>query len=254
MAASVAPGGIAICRVADNAGMTVPPSRAAPAHPVVALLEANCPGGTWTAAHVRALDERVRVRRLAAGATLFAQGSVSPGMFGVLSGEIELRFSPADGHGSVVERAAAGRLFGLASFVTGTPSAYEAVALVPTRLAVVGPAAYDWLMDEMPGFGRRLMKHFATRLDATLRLLASSRHLGSEARLAQALQQLRREGHAVATGRNGPWEVAVTQSGLAELAGVTRQTANEWLAAWGAKGWVETGYRRLVVRRWPAAT
>jgi CRP-like cAMP-binding protein len=233
------------------ASMALPPPNAVEAHPVVALLEANCPGGTWTAAHRRALEAHVRVRRLATGATLFAQGSVSPGMFGVLSGEIELRFSTRDGHGSVVERALAGRLFGLASFVTGTPSAYEAVALVPTRLAVFGPAAYDWLMDEMPGFGRRLMKHFASRLDGTLRLLASSRHLGSEARLAEALQQLRREGRAVAGARHGPWEVAVTQSGLAELAGVTRQTANEWLAVWAAKGWVETRYRRLVVRRWP---
>ena len=220
-------------------------------HDLVALLEANCPGGTWTAAQRRALESRVRVRRLATGATLFAQGSVSPAMFGVLSGEIEMRLSTAEGHGSVVERAPAGRLFGLASFVTGAPSSYEAVAIAPTRVAVFGPAAYDWLMDEAPGFGRRLMKHFATRLDGTLRLLARSRHDGSEARVAAALQQLRQEGRVVAGGRVGPWDVAVTQAGLAELAGVTRQTANEWLAAWAEKGWVTTAYRRLVVHRWP---
>lgn len=218
---------------------------------LVELLELNCPGGTWTPSRRRALESRVRVRRLSRGATLFAQGSVSPAMFGVLSGEVEMRFSTREGGGSVVERAPPGRLFGLASFVTGAPSSYEAVALAPTRLAVFGPAAYDWLMDEAPGFGRRLMKHFATRLDETLQLLARSRHDRSDARVAAALQQLRRAGRVTSGGARGPWEIAVTQSQLAELAGVTRQTANERLAHWQAQGWVSTAYRRLVVHRWP---
>lgn len=216
----------------------------APVAAIADLLDANCPGTAWTPAQRRTLDARVRVRRLAAGATLFAQGDVAPAMYGVLAGQMDLRFSTEDGHGSVVERAGPPVLFALTSFVTGRPSTFEAVAVTPARLAVFSPPAYDWLMDEVPGFGRRLLAHFATRFDGTMRMLASSRHLGAEARLAQALRQLAQP--------EGPgWVVAATQQLLAEHAGLTRQTANECLAAWAAKGWIETGYRRLVVRRWP---
>jgi CRP-like cAMP-binding protein len=209
------------------------------------VLDLHCPGLSWTPARRRLLDERVRVRRLAAGATLFVQGDVGQAMYGVLAGEVDLRFSTADGRGSVVERAPAGYLFGLASFATGLPSTYEAVAVTSARLAVIGPPAYDWLMDEVPGFGRSLLRHFATRHDSTLRMLASSRHHGAEARLAHALRQ-------VAQGaRDTPCELAVTQSELADRAGLSRQTTNEWLAAWAARGWIEPRYRRLVVHRWP---
>jgi DNA-binding GntR family transcriptional regulator len=43
----------------------------------------------------------------------------------------------------------------------------------------------------------------------------------------------------------------VTQSELAERASVSRQTANEWLAQWAARGWIERRYRGLAIRRWP---
>src|SRR5438132_10984894 len=99
MGSSVASRSAADCRVPDNEDM---PTHALTVHDVLAL---HCPGLPWTPARRRALDERVRVRRLAAGATLFAQGDVAAAMYGVLAGEVDLRFSTADGHGSVVERA-----------------------------------------------------------------------------------------------------------------------------------------------------
>jgi CRP-like cAMP-binding protein len=226
-------------------------------HEVLAL---HCPGLPWTPSRRRALEERVRLRRLAAGATLFAQGDVAGAMYGVLAGEVDLRFSTADGRGSVVERAPAGYLFGLASFATGLASSYEAVAVTATRLAVIGPPAYDWLMDEVPGFGRALLRHFATRHDSTMRMLASSRHQGAEARLAHALRQaarasrVTREGAGVYAGAPaGGCELAITQAELADRAGLSRQTANEWLADWARRGWIEPRYGRLVVHRWPDA-
>jgi DNA-binding GntR family transcriptional regulator len=45
----------------------------------------------------------------------------------------------------------------------------------------------------------------------------------------------------------------VTQSELAARANVSRQTANEWLAQWAGRGWIERRYRGLEIRRWPTA-
>jgi CRP-like cAMP-binding protein len=219
---------------------------------VRALFDLNFPDIAWGPAQWADAESRLRLRKLAAGATLFAQGDATPALFGVLAGCIESRFSNAQGQLSVVENIEPGRTFGLASFVTGLPSTYEALALGPTRLLVVDASAYAWLMDEVPGFARALMREFARRYDGTLKLLEAARHRGAEERLCIALQHLRREGRAAsaAPGRE-PWTMQLTQSELATRANVSRQTANEWLALWAGRGWVERRYRALRIARWP---
>ena len=215
-----------------------------------ALFDLNFPEVRWSERLWAEAESRLRTRKLAAGATLFAQGDATSALFGVLSGGIETRFSNAQGDLSVVANIEPGRTFGLASFVSGLPSAYEALALEPTRLLAIGPAAYAWLMDEVPGFSRALLREFARRFDGTMKLLEAARHRGAEERLCIALQHLRQEGRATPV-RAGRWRMALTQSELATRANVSRQTANEWLAQWAARGWVARGYRVLEITRWP---
>ena len=217
---------------------------------VHALFDLNFPDVRWSEPRWAEAESRLRTRKLAAGATLFAQGDVTPALFGVLAGCVEARFSGAQGDVSVVENVEPGRTFGLASFVSGLPSAYEAIALEPTRLLVIGPAAYAWLMDEVPGFARALLREFARRFGGTLRLLEAARHRGAEERLCIALQHLRSEGRATPV-RADVWTMALTQSELATRANVSRQTANEWLAQWSRRGWILRRYRGLEIMRWP---
>ena len=219
---------------------------------VRALFDLNFPDVRWSERQWADAESRLRTRRLAGGATLFAQGDVTPALYGVLAGSIEARFSSAQGQLSVVENVEPGRTFGLASFVAGLPSAYEALALEPTRLLVIGPAAYAWLMDEVPGFARALLREFARRFDGTLKLLEAARHRGAEERLCIALQHLRSEGRATPVRAN-LWTMRLTQSELATRANVSRQTANEWLAQWAARGWIARRYRMLEIARWPTA-
>ena len=219
---------------------------------VRALFDLNFPDVRWSERQWADAESRLRTRRLAGGATLFAQGDVTPALYGVLAGSIEARFSSAQGQLSVVENVEPGRTFGLASFVAGLPSAYEALALEPTRLLVIGPAAYAWLMDEVPGFARALLREFARRFDGTLKLLEAARHRGAEERLCIALQHLRSEGRATPVRAN-LWTMRLTQSELATRANVSRQTANEWLAQWAARGWIARRYRVLEIARWPTA-
>ena len=215
-----------------------------------ALFDLNFPDVRWSERQWAAAESRLRTRKLAAGATLFAQGDITPALFGVLAGSIEVRFSGAQGQVSVMENVEAGRTFGLASLVTGLPSAYEALALEPTRLLVIGPAAYVWLMDEVPGFARALLREFARRFDGTLKMLEAARHRGAEERLCIALQHLRREGRTTSVGA-GQWTMRVTQAELATRANVSRQTASEWLAQWAESGWITRRYRALEIVRWP---
>lgn len=182
------------------------------------------------------------LRRLGTDALLFAQGAPTPALYAVLSGEIAVRLLGPQGETSLLEHVLAPRLFGLSSFASGLPSRYEARATRPTQLLAIGPAAYALLMDGWPGFARALLGELARRYDGTLHLLESARHRPATERLQLALQQLRRERGEIS--RDG-WRVAATQAELAQLAGVTRQTANAWLRAQGVRAVQRDGRRWL---------
>lgn len=206
------------------------------------------PGLSWPAA----LDAQLRAllpgRTLAAGQTLFAQGQRTRAFYLVGSGELEARLGGADGASSVLGRLPAGQLFGLAGFVSGQPSSYEAVAHRDSRVWVIAEPAYALMMDHWPGFARALMADFARHFDANLRLLQAARHQSAQERFELALQQLLRETDARADAQ-GFVTLRVTQAELAARAHLSRQTVNALLGRARQQGLLKGGYGRL---RWRA--
>ncbi|MDT9001871.1 Crp/Fnr family transcriptional regulator [Paucibacter sp. APW11] len=192
------------------------------------------------------LAPQLRLQVLRPGALLLAQGVPPQAFYAVASGEIEARFTAADGTVSVIERLRPPSLFGLAAFAAGQPSSYEALAATPAEVLAIGQPAYALMMDELAGFARCLLREFAGRFDGTLRLLAASRHASAAERLHLALQQL-------AAQRGSPDEapgwrrLPCTQAELAVLAHVSRQTVNEWLQQQARDGRLRLGYRWLSI-------
>lgn len=212
-------------------------------------LAANFPELAISEAALARLAPLVPLRRLARGRTLFAQGQPTRAFYAVAAGEIETRFTGHDGQVSVMEHVAAPRIFGLAAFVTGQPSSYEALAGPASQVLVIGAEAYRLLMDEVPGFARALMREFARRFDVTMRLLEAARHRTAAERFSLALGQLAR-GRALGDADAEGWQaVAATQEELAALANLSRQTVNQLLRQGVAEGRLRSSYGRLWIRR-----
>jgi CRP-like cAMP-binding protein len=74
---------------------------------VRALFDLNFPELRWSERQWADAESRLRTRKLAAGATLFAQGDATPALFGVLAGCIEARFSGAQGQAQAQAASAA---------------------------------------------------------------------------------------------------------------------------------------------------
>lgn len=210
-------------------------------------LAANFPALALRPAQLQALAPLLPLKRLAAGALLFAQGQAPGAFYMVAEGEIEARFTALDGQVSVLEHVGPPRIFGLAAFVTGKPSTYEASATESSRLWVIHAEAYRLLMDEVPGFARALLAEFAGRYDGTLQLLEASRHRGAAERLGLALQQLRRERGGPPDAQGWP-SLRATQAELAQVANLSRQTVNQLLGQAVAEGRLRRAYGRLFLR------
>jgi CRP/FNR family transcriptional regulator, cyclic AMP receptor protein len=215
------------------------------AEELAALFETAFPGVAVPPAAGRNLARLVQVKRLQGGALVFAQGAPTPALHGVLAGEVQARLVMADGQASVLEHVPAGRLFGLASFASGLASTYEAVTTRASRLALFGPAAYETLLDEVPGAARLLLSELARRHDGTLQMLAAARHLGAIERFTLGLAQLQREGRARHVDAQGWRFVRATQAELAALAGLSRQTVNEVVAQLARQGRLRRAYGGL---------
>lgn len=212
---------------------------------IQALFATSLPGLALTPAQWLGLWPLCQTRRLSRGGVLFTQGQPTPALFGALAGEIEIRFLSVNGEASVVEHVPPGRLFGLSSFASGRPSTFEAIATRPTRVVAFGPAAYEYLMDEVGGFARALMREFAQRHDGALRLLEASRHRSAIERLSLAIEQLARTGRAGEIDADGWRFVRATQAELATVANLSRQTVNELLAQLAADQRLRRSYGGL---------
>ena len=216
--------------------------------PLEAMLAANFPELQPGEALMRRAAQLAPLRRLARGRTLFAQGQPTTAVYAVVTGEIETRFIGPDGQVSSLDHVPPPRIFGLAAFVTGQPSSYEALATVPSQVLAIGEPGYRLLMDELPGFARALMREFALRFDTTMRLLEAARHRSAAERFSLALGQL---AHRRAMGEpdSEGWQpVAATQAELATLANLSRQTVNQLLRQAVAEGRLRSSYGRLWIR------
>jgi len=215
---------------------------------VASLLRSNFPEVAWTPGHLAQAARLAVVHRPAAGARVYTPGQVGPALHGVLEGEVTLRLLAADGSASVVERVRAPTLFGLASFASGLPTAYEAEVTVAARIVDIGEPAYRYLMDEVPGFGRALMREFARRHHDLTGLLIAARHQRAPERFDIALAQLRRQPES-AVRRSPPaagWRyVRVTQAELASMAGLSRQSVNELIGEARRAGRLQPAYGGL---------
>lgn len=98
-------------------------------------------------------------RDLVAGEILFEVGDPGDTMFAVLDGTIELRL---DGH--PVERVHTGGIIGELVLIEPAPRSLDAVAVEPTRVAIVNEREFVFLVQEHPTFALKVMRIMAERI------------------------------------------------------------------------------------------
>jgi CRP-like cAMP-binding protein len=98
-------------------------------------------------------------RELAAGDVVFAEGDAGRQMFGVVSGEIELRHD-----GRAVTRIGPDGTFGELAIIDHAPRSLTAVATAPSTVAVIDESTFLYLVHETPMFALQVMRGLTARL------------------------------------------------------------------------------------------
>ena len=98
-------------------------------------------------------------RELSPGEVLFHAGDVGDEMFGVVSGQIELRRGD-----QVLGRAGPDETFGEMSIIDNVPRSLTAVAVERSEIAVITQSTFLFLVHETPMFAIQVMQSLASRI------------------------------------------------------------------------------------------
>jgi CRP/FNR family cyclic AMP-dependent transcriptional regulator len=188
---------------------------------------------------IAALARQQSYRR---GEIVFSHGDSGDALFGVVAGKIRISTGSAAGREIFLNIMEPGDTFGEIALLDGGPRTATATAIAPSELVSLRRGPLFELLEREPRAALELLRLAGERLRWTSGLLEDAALLDAPARLAKRLLSL---GELHGEASDGGRVVRISQEELASFLGVSRQSVNEQLQDWKAKGWV--GLERGVV-------
>lgn len=189
------------------------------------------------------LLDAAAVRAVAAGEVVVARGGEPGGLYGVVDGAIRIagRDGGRDVFHMLIEPPS---WFGELSAIDGQPVHQASVAEVDGALVCVARPALDRLLEREPRWWQHLARLVAHRLRLALLALEDSAQAPPRIRLARRLAMLvAGYGDHTLARRT----VALRQEQLAQMLGLSRQTANGALKDLEARGLIKVAYGEVEI-------
>jgi CRP-like cAMP-binding protein len=192
----------------------------------ITLLQTHPIFGALTPKQIEQLSARARVRRLAAGTTLFVKGDPGTALFAIVNGTVKISVPSIAGREATFNVLHRGEIFGEIALLDGQMRSADAVALTDCELMVIERSDFVRLVRAEPMVSIKIIEHLCTRLRLTSERMEEVVFLDLSARLARLLLSLRDN---VASDQN---RLAITQHKISEILGTSRESVNKHLQIW----------------------
>lgn len=180
------------------------------------------------------LEQAAFIRRLGRGQILFVSGEPSEHVYVVRTGRLKVHVTSERGTELVLAVVGPGESIGDVSVIDHGPRSADVLATEPTELLAVPVAAVNALLDSHPAALRAVAESLAAGMRRLTQQAADLVFLDLPRRLVKLLLD------ATAHDTGGPVvAVATSQSELAAMLGVTRQSLNRSLSALARRGWLQ---------------
>lgn len=181
------------------------------------------------------LSGLLQQRRYSKNEVIFHQGDVGTALFMVRRGEVAIRLSSSEGKEVILALLGRGDAFGELALLDGEPRSTDAVARDETHLLSLHQEDFRRFLSERPQVAMGLLAVLSRMVRRVTQLVHDSAFLDARARLARVLLDLARtQGQPASEG--GIVIPKLTQAELANLCGVTRESANKWLRFYNREG------------------
>ncbi len=186
-------------------------------------------------AELEHLSTLIRPRRYAKGEVIFHQGDVGTALYIIRKGEVAIRLSSADGKEVILALLDRGDFFGELALLDGEPRSTDAVAREEADLLALQREDFRHFLDARPQVALGLLATLSRLVRHVTQLVHDTTFLDARKRLVRVLLDLaRNQGQPAAGGLVIPQRL--TQSELANLCGLTRESTNKWLRFYVREG------------------
>ncbi len=192
-------------------------------HPLFGALGSNL---------IEQLSAHAASKRIKRGTTIFSKGDQGSCLYAVCSGQVKITVPSGEGKDAVFNLIGPGQIFGEIALLDGGQRTADAVAARDCELLIIDRRDFIPLVHREPEIAIKLIEILCTRLRNTSEQVEDVIFLDLSARLAKALLRL-----AGTEARNQ--KVAITQSELGQIVGVSREATNRQLRDWEKHKWVK---------------
>jgi CRP-like cAMP-binding protein len=190
---------------------------------------------------LRALASRFQPVRYSRGELIFREGESTERLFLIESGRVKLSTASPNGQEMLIGVVGPGQIFGELEVIDRGTRAMDARAMEDSRVLALDSDVLWSVLETHPGLARRLLELMARRLRRADQASQDLVFFDAPTRLARRLLQLAEEhGRAVGDDQEAIMvTVRVTQEELAQMIGVTRESANRLVSSFTARGWID---------------
>jgi len=166
----------------------------------------------------------------------------------IADGEIELSVTNRAGKRHVLNVLRAGQLYGLIPMLDGAPLYYGAKAITPCAMVTL---SRELMLDSMHRSSQLMMgvlRVMCNRSRDTFSAMADQHLLSPTARLARHLITLASTYGPQGMSEQGIFEVNFSQTNLAEMLGISRQSLNQSMKQLETLGLIEHKYSKITIK------
>lgn len=197
---------------------------------------------------LEAILEKAHAMRLNAGDTVFQQGQKAEHFFILLHGHLKVMQTTPEGEQVMVRYVIPGEVFGIAKAMRRPSYPATSVAVEESIVLCWPSSEWDHFISRNPQFAVNALQTVGQRLqDAHTRIQELSTE-EVEQRVARCILRLV-DSSGEKTDEGVAINFPITRQEIAEMTGTTLHTVSRMLSAWKDRGLVETGRKRVIVRK-----
>lgn len=197
---------------------------------------------------LRELASIARVQNFRPGAVIFRQGEPGDSLHAIVEGGVRIDVVAPGGNETTMAFLGPGECFGELAILDGRPRSANATATQATKTLVVTRQEFIRWLSEKPKAALLLLETLSLRLRSTNDAFVDLAFFDLAHRLARRLVRLSEPKGPSGTPREGA-RIHITQSALASMLGVSRESVNKQLGAFAQKKWIQLGRGFIELRK-----
>jgi len=205
--------------------------------------------GSWFGAIPTALQsviiQRSVLRSYGKSQAIVNEGDATKGMYCVLKGRVRAVRFAKNGEEVLLDVGGVGYWFAVYGMLANAPSIGSVIADTPVVILNLSEREFARIVEREPRFYPHFAKLLIEQFARVFRHLGEVQALTPEQLLLTRLKDMLDTRKLEHTTNAGADEIKVSQSDLATMVGVSRQTLSTLLSRLVAKGRIEIGYRRI---------